>query len=40
MLLPGIEVNTSRTNYYPIRNMRLEKFDGEQWVLFGDVISD
>ena len=38
-LLPGIKVNTSPTNYHPIRQMQLAKFDGTTWVLFGDVIT-
>jgi branched-chain amino acid transport system substrate-binding protein len=38
-LLPGIKVNTSPTNYHPIRQMQLAKFDGSIWVTFGDVIT-
>ena len=38
-LLPGIKVNTSPTNYHPITQMQLQKWDGKTWVLFGDVIS-
>jgi branched-chain amino acid transport system substrate-binding protein len=38
-LVPGIRVNTSPTNYHPIRQMQLAKFDGTHWVFFGDVIS-
>jgi len=38
-LLPGIKVNTSPTNYHPIRQTQLGIFDGTHWVLFGDVIS-
>ncbi len=38
MLLPGVVINTSPTDFYPIQSMQLAKFDGEQWVLFGDVI--
>jgi branched-chain amino acid transport system substrate-binding protein len=38
-LLPGIKVNTSPTNYHPIRQMQLAKFDGTHWVPFGDVIT-
>jgi branched-chain amino acid transport system ATP-binding protein len=32
-------VNTSPTNYHPIRQMRLGKFDGTHWVPFGDLIT-
>jgi branched-chain amino acid transport system substrate-binding protein len=38
-LLPGVKVNTSPTNYHPIRQMQLAKFDGSIWVPFGDVIT-
>ena len=38
-LLPGIKVNTSPTNYHPIRQLHLGKFDGASWVLFGDLIT-
>lgn len=37
-LLPGIRINTGPTDYYPIEQLRLTRFDGKQWVLFGDVI--
>ena len=38
MLLPGVTVNTSPTDFYPIEGMMLSRFDGQKWVLFGDVI--
>jgi branched-chain amino acid transport system substrate-binding protein len=38
-LLPGIKINTSATNYRPIRQMQLEKWNGKNWELFGEVIS-
>ncbi len=38
MLIPGIKVNTSPTDYYPIEAEQLSKFDGEKWVLFGEVL--
>jgi branched-chain amino acid transport system substrate-binding protein len=38
-LLPGVEVNTSPTNYYPIRSMQLQRWDGKTWVRFGNVLS-
>jgi branched-chain amino acid transport system substrate-binding protein len=36
MLLPGIKVNTGPSDYYPIEQEQLAKFDGERWVLFGE----
>lgn len=39
VVVPGITVNTSPTNFHAIRSMRLSRFDGTSWVLFGSVIS-
>jgi len=39
MFLPGIKLNTSPTNYNPIRQLRLAQFNGESWQLFGDLIA-
>jgi branched-chain amino acid transport system substrate-binding protein len=38
MLLPGIKIDTAPDDFYPIEQMRQAKFDGQRWVLFGDVI--
>jgi branched-chain amino acid transport system substrate-binding protein len=38
MLLPGIKINTSPTNYSPIRQMQLQSFNGKSWELFGDIL--
>jgi branched-chain amino acid transport system substrate-binding protein len=38
MLLPGIKVNTSPTNFHPIKAMQLMKWDGKTWVPFGGII--
>jgi branched-chain amino acid transport system substrate-binding protein len=38
MLLPGIEIKTSATDFRPVERMQLMRFDGVAWVLFGDVI--
>ena len=35
MLLPGIRVNTSATDYDPIDQLQLMRFDGKQWIRFG-----
>jgi hypothetical protein len=40
LLFPGITVNTSPTNYTPIRAAQLETFDGANWEPIGDVLSD
>jgi len=39
MMLPGIDVNTSAEDYFPIEQMQLMKFNGEAWELFGEVIT-
>jgi branched-chain amino acid transport system substrate-binding protein len=38
VLLPGIKVNTSPTNFHPLRAMQLVKWDGKTWAPFGDII--
>jgi branched-chain amino acid transport system substrate-binding protein len=37
LMLPGIKLNTSPTDYFPIEQMQLAKFDGERWALFGEI---
>jgi branched-chain amino acid transport system substrate-binding protein len=39
MALPGITLSTSATDFAPIKQMQLQKFEGETWKLFGEVIS-
>ena len=38
LLLPGITINTSPTDFYPIQAVQLQRFKGETWELFGDVM--
>jgi ABC-type branched-subunit amino acid transport system substrate-binding protein len=38
ILLPGIKINTSPTDFAPIQAEQLIRFDGKQWVRFGEVI--
>ena len=40
LLLPGIKINTSPIDFDPIQSIRLARFDGEKWALFGDVLSN
>jgi ABC-type branched-subunit amino acid transport system substrate-binding protein len=40
MLLPGIKVRTSPNNFYPVQRMRLARFEGKQWALFGEVLGE
>ena len=39
LLLPGIKINTSATDFYPIEQEQLMKFQGETWVRFGEIIA-
>jgi branched-chain amino acid transport system substrate-binding protein len=38
MLLPGVVIDTGPDDFFPIESMMLARFDGEKWVLFGEVI--
>jgi branched-chain amino acid transport system substrate-binding protein len=38
VVLPGIVINTSPTDYRPIKQMRLVQFDGTTWQPIGEVI--
>jgi branched-chain amino acid transport system substrate-binding protein len=38
VLLPGIKVNTSATNFHPIRQMQLTRWTGKHFELFGKVL--
>jgi branched-chain amino acid transport system substrate-binding protein len=40
MLLPGIKVNTSPTDYWAVQQLQLMRFDGKRWVRFGDLVYD
>ena len=39
MGLPGLNINTSPTDFSPIRQMELASFDGASWQAFGDLMS-
>ena len=39
ILLPGITVNTSSSDFAPVKQMRLRRFDGERWETFGPIFS-
>jgi branched-chain amino acid transport system substrate-binding protein len=36
--LPGIKINTSPTDFAPIQQMQLARFDGKTWQVFGDIM--
>jgi ABC-type branched-subunit amino acid transport system substrate-binding protein len=39
MLLPGIAVNTSPTDYFPLEELQMRRFNGVGWENFGPIIS-
>lgn len=39
VFLPGIRLNTSPTDFYPVENMQMAMFKGERWETFGPVLS-
>jgi branched-chain amino acid transport system substrate-binding protein len=39
MLLPGVVINTSPTDFAPIEQQQLARFNGERWERFGPVMN-
>ena len=39
LLLPGIKIKTSVTDYFPIEQMQMSRFVGDRWEFFGPVLS-
>jgi branched-chain amino acid transport system substrate-binding protein len=39
LLLPGIKVSTGASDYYPIEQLQMMRFDGARWISFGEVVS-
>ena len=39
MLLPGIKINTSPTDFTPVKQVQMGRFDGERWQLFGSLLT-
>ncbi len=39
MLLPGMRINTGPNDFAPIKQMQMERFDGERFELFGPIMS-
>ena len=36
---PGVKINTSPTDFAPIKQVQMARFDGERWQLFGPLLS-
>lgn len=39
MQIPGVRINTSSQDYFPLEQLRMMRFDGRKWVPFGEVIT-
>ncbi|MBV8122010.1 MAG: ABC transporter substrate-binding protein [Alphaproteobacteria bacterium] len=39
MLLPGITINTSPTDFAPVKQVQMARFDGERWRPFGSILT-
>jgi branched-chain amino acid transport system substrate-binding protein len=39
MLLPGVKINTGPNDFAPIKQMQMERFNGERWELFGPIMT-
>jgi branched-chain amino acid transport system substrate-binding protein len=40
LLLPGLSINTSRTDYRVVKEFRMMRFTGERWQPFGPILAD
>ena len=39
LVLPGIKINTSATDFAPFQQMQMARFDGKEWVRFGEIVA-
>ena len=39
LALPGIKVNTSANDFAPFQQEQMIRFDGKEWVRFGEIVS-
>jgi branched-chain amino acid transport system substrate-binding protein len=39
MLLPGITVNTGPDDFAPMKSLQFARFEGDHWVLFGELMT-
>ena len=39
LFLPGVRVNTSPTDYHPIKQFQMMKFNGKNWDFVGGIVS-
>jgi branched-chain amino acid transport system substrate-binding protein len=38
-LLPGVKISTGPTDFAPISQLQMQRFKGEKWKLFGEIIN-
>jgi branched-chain amino acid transport system substrate-binding protein len=38
LLLPGITLRTGEGDGFPMEAMRIQRFEGERWVLAGELV--
>jgi branched-chain amino acid transport system substrate-binding protein len=38
-LLPGVKINTGPNDFAPISQLQMQRFKGEKWEQFGDILS-
>jgi len=39
MLLPGVKANTSASDFFPLKQLQMGRFDGKAWELFGPILT-
>jgi branched-chain amino acid transport system substrate-binding protein len=39
LLLPGVKINTNPTDFAPIKQVQMARFDGTRWQLFGPILT-
>jgi branched-chain amino acid transport system substrate-binding protein len=40
LMLPGITASTSASDYLPFQQLQLRRFDGKNWISFGEIMDD
>ena len=40
LLLPGIALNTGPSDYFPVKPAQMMRFDGKEWVRFGELTGN
>jgi branched-chain amino acid transport system substrate-binding protein len=38
-LIPGVRIKTTPTDFYPIEQVKMMRFTGERWQLFGPILN-